>query len=63
MLFAILLESSIRLELSCSRQSSERSVIVEREREREREREIERENLNWEGRQLKLPNVPKNKAT
>ena len=39
LLFSFLPESSVRVELTCSRQSSERSAIVERKRERERERE------------------------
>ena len=49
----ILPESSIPLELSCSRQSSEKSPTVERERE----------NLNWEGGQLKLLTGPENETT
>ena len=45
LLFAFLPES-VRVEPTFSRQSSERSAIVERERERERERKKER-NLDW----------------
>ena len=58
--FANLPESSIRVQLLCSRQ---RGTRVQKGVQSLRERERERDSVKWVGGQLKLPNGPQNKTT